>query len=161
MINGFDKGRPQAMPARITSREAAADMVRDLNRAMDELLVLLEDETRLVKAGKLKEAAELSARKEERAAEYTRLMLVAREEVESLQAFDPIGTESLRRRHELFRSEVQINLAVLATARDVAEDMMKAVASEVGASRPAATYSHPSRSHLDAPVRGFAFDRNL
>jgi hypothetical protein len=88
-------------------------------------------------------------------------MLAARDEVETLQAYDPVGTESLRRRHELFRAEVQINLAVLATARDVAEEMLRSVANEVGASRQPATYGHPARPQAEAPVRGFAFDRNL
>lgn len=146
---------------RIASAAEAKALVEGLHAAMEELLTLLVEETRLVKAGKLKEAAALSAAKDERAADYTRLMLVARDEVETLQRFDPVGTEKLRRRHELFRAEVQINLAVLATARDVAEEMMRAVATEVGSSQAPSTYGQSGRQDREHSLRGFAVDRNF
>lgn len=153
--------RTSGAEAKIVSQAEAQTMVAELHAAMDDLLELLAEETRLVKAGKLKDAAALAVRKEERAADYTRLMLVARDEVEILQRFDPVGTEKLRRRHELFRAEVQINLAVLATARDVAEDMMRAVAAEAGATEAPSTYGRLGEQSREPTLRGFAIDRNF
>jgi hypothetical protein len=152
-----------ARPAQVTSPEVAEKLLRALDAAMDDLLALLERETALVREGKLRAAAELAAEKEEKATYYTRLMLVARDEVKALADYDPTGVAALKRRHELFRAEVQINLAVLATAREVAEDLMRSVAAEVGNGQSAGLYGQ--RGALPSPVataaRGIALNRSL
>ena len=153
----------QSRPAQVTSPEIADKLLKALDAAMEDLLGLLEKETALVRAGKLKAAAELAAEKEDKASYYTRLMLVARDEVKTLAGYFPDAVAALKRRHELFRAEVQINLAVLATAREVAEDLMRTVATEVGAARAPGTYGQ--RGALAAPAavaaRGIAVNRNL
>jgi len=156
------QARP-ARPAQITSREIAVKVIAALGKSMDDLLALLEEETRLVRAGKLRAAAELAEKKQEQAALYTRLMLLARDEMKTLAAYDPAGIDQMRRRHDLFRAEVQINLAVLATAQDVAETLLRSVATEVGTAGQAGTYGR--RGALPAATavaaRGIAVNRNL
>lgn len=150
-------------PAQVTSPEIAAKLIGALEKAMEDLLGLLEKETVLVKQGKLRQAAELAGEKEEKATFYTRLMLLARDEMKTLAGYDPAGIERLKRRHELFRAEVQINLAVLATAQEVAEDLLRSVANEVGAQETPRTYG--ARGALPAPTaaaaRGIAVNRSL
>jgi hypothetical protein len=101
--------------------------------------------------------------KEEKAALYTRLMLAARDEIDTLKAFMPDETAALLKRHELFRSEVQINLAVLDTARDVAEDILRTVATEVGRADAPAVYSRSGHTQTAYVVgaRGVAVNRSL
>jgi hypothetical protein len=117
--------KPQPDP-HVTSVEMAVQLIADLSLAMDDLLAILDEETALVRAGRLSAARALAPAKSHCAAVYTRLMLFARDEVASLAYYLPEETEALKRRHELFRAEVQINLAALSTARDVAEDLMRA-----------------------------------
>jgi hypothetical protein len=129
--------RPSEAP-QITSREQAVQLIADLGVAMDDLLAVLAEETALVRDGHLRRARDLSDIKSDLAAVYTRLMLLARDEVATLSYFLPRETEDLKRRHELFRAEVQINLAVLETAREVAEDMVRGVANDTeGETTPA------------------------
>jgi hypothetical protein len=151
----------KAPEPRITSREAAEGLMHDLATAMDDLLGVLAEETALVRAGRLRQARDLTDTKNDRAAAYTRLMLVARDEVAALARFLPDETEALKRRHELFRAEVQINLAVIATARDVAEDLIRQVANDVAAP-PSSGYAASGRSATatGAP-EGFTLSKNL
>ncbi|MBS1183794.1 MAG: hypothetical protein H6Q99_3674 [Proteobacteria bacterium] len=150
-------------PQLVTSPEIAGKLVEKLGNAMEDLLLLLREETALVKAGKLRQAGEFAMDKEEKAALYTRLMLAARDEIETLKAFVPVETAALLKRHEMFRSEVQINLAVLDTARDVAEDILRTVATEVGRTEAPATYGrggHPQAVRAMS-ARGVAVNRSL
>lgn len=150
-------------PKLVTSPDIAGKLVEKLGNAMEDLLVLLREETALVKAGKLRQAGELAMDKEEKAALYTRLMLAARDEIETLKAYVPDATAALLKRHELFRSEVQINLAVLDTARDVAEDILRTVASEVGQAETPAVYgrSGHAQAAYAMSARGVAVNRSL
>jgi hypothetical protein len=147
-----------ATAPQITSRDAAVALVADLAAAMDDLLSVLADETALVRAGRLREARDLTEAKNDRAAAYTRLMLVARDEVDTLARYLPQETDALKRRHELFRAEVQINLAVIATARDVAEDLIRQVANDVAA--PGAGYGASGRAG-GGKAEGFTVSKNL
>lgn len=148
-------------PPVITSAELALKLVAKLDQAMNELLALLQEETRLIKAGHLKAAGVLQEEKNEKATLYTRLMLVARDEIEVLKLYAPEETRALIKRHELFRSEVQINLAVLDTAKDVAEGLMRTVADEVGRSERPSTYGRPGTpTTTSTAARGIAINRN-
>lgn len=150
-------------PKLVTSPEIAGKLVEKLGSAMEDLLALLRQETALVKDGKLRQAGELAMDKEEKAALYTRLMLAARDEIETLKAYVPVETEALLKRHELFRSEVQINLAVLDTARDVAEDILRTVANEVGRTETPSIYGRGGHAQAAYAVsaRGVAINRSL
>ncbi len=154
--------RPQR-PAQITSPEIAGKLIGALNTSMDDLSAILERETALVRAGKLRAAADLAAEKDEKAALYTRLMLLARDEMQTLAGYDPAGLAALKDRHEVFRAEIQVNLAVLATAHEVAEDLLRQVATEVGNTRTARTYGQ--RGAMPAAdstaARGIALNRNF
>ncbi|WFE91867.1 flagellar protein FlgN [Roseibium porphyridii] len=104
-----------------------------LSGTMEALLSVIEMETDLVRAGKLKEAGELQADKARLIHEYTRGMMTAKEHAVALGNLAPAATQSLRRQHGEFQPVLRINLAVLSTARDVATNLVATVAKAAGA----------------------------
>jgi hypothetical protein len=69
----------------------------------------------------------------------------------------------MRRRHEEFAALLKINLAVLATAREVAEDIVRGVSEAVGRAAGPRTYGPTSgvRHPTATGARGIAIDRSL
>lgn len=137
----------------VTSITEAHDLVSHFSEVMDTLLGFIEEETRLVREGKLSEVARLEARK----ADLARLYVADTERLKVSKPFlvdtMPDLLKALRDRHDNFRALLQINLTVLATAHAVSEGIMRGVSEEVsrnsapqvyGASGRAAT---PSRRH--------------
>ncbi|WP_237152556.1 flagellar protein FlgN [Oryzibacter oryziterrae] len=155
--------KPLHRPPVVTSREIAVKLVAKLDEAMGELLAVLQEETALVRKGYLKAASDLAETKDDKATLYTRLMLAARDEIDALKQFAPTETVALIARHEFFRSEVQVNLAVLGTAKDVAEDLFRTVAQEVGRTEMASTYARPGAAPRPAETsaRGIAVNLNI
>ena len=123
---------------RPASQQEAENFCAALSGTMDALLSVIEMETDLVRAGKLKEAGELQADKARLIHEYTRGMMAAKEHAVALGNLAPAATQSLRRQHGEFQPVLRINLAVLATARDVANNLVSAVAKAAGAKNAAA-----------------------
>lgn len=147
----------------IGTAEAANALVAELDAAMAALVAVVEEETRLVKAGALMAAGDLTPEKSARAADYIRLRdKVSRNRV-ALAAFAPDAVDAARRHHENFAGLLKKNLAVLATARDVAEDIVRNVGEAVGKTTGPATYGRTATSRPVTAVsaRGIAIDRNL
>ena len=114
-------------PTPATPYEAADALLA----AMDALQILLERETALVRAGQLREARPLEQAKSDLARRYY-------EAVRQVDAFGrafadtaPTLLADLRQRHERFRTLLQGNLTVLATAHAVSEGIMRGVAAEL------------------------------
>ncbi|MTI05936.1 flagellar protein FlgN [Roseibium denhamense] len=131
---------------------------------MEALLSVIEMETDMVRAGKLKEAGELQADKARLIHEYTRGMLTAKEHAVALGNLAPSATQSLRRQHGEFQPVLRINLAVLATARDVANNIVSTVAKAVGAQKPSAptTYGRNGTSASGPQsAQGIAVNQSL
>jgi hypothetical protein len=132
-------------------------LMRHLMEVMDALLGMVEEETALVRAGKLAEAAKLEADK----AALSALYLADATRIKASQVYldrvTPQLAAELRRRHDLFRAVLQMNLTVLATAHAVSESIMRGVSAELarkatpqayGASGRAATPSAAARQPL-------------
>jgi len=120
-----DSSRPVASAA-----EGAA-LIQHLLQVMEALLGAVEEETELVRAGLLVEAAKLEANKAELSSIY--LADVARIKASQvyLDRVTPAMAAELRQRHDLFRAVLQMNLTVLATAHAVSESIMRGVSSEL------------------------------
>lgn len=156
--------RPAAAPEPlIATPEAAEALLAQLDAAMAALTAIVAEETRLVKMGALIAASELTPEKSARAADYIRLRdRVSRNRV-GLATFAPQHVEVVRRQHGEFASLLKVNLAVLATARDVAEDIVRNVSEAVGKTTGPATYgrSAAQRPATVISARGIAVDRAL
>jgi hypothetical protein len=154
---------PQSAPAPIASAAEAEAAVRRLDGVIDALVDTLNEETRLVRAGRLSEAVGLRDKKNE----LTRCYLVDAHRLgDCLKKFAPAmpqAVAALRNRHEAFRSLLQTNLTVLATAHAVSEGVMRGVADEIAKKSAPQTYGASGRQGTPDPrhARPLALSRTL
>jgi hypothetical protein len=149
---------------RPTSQQDAENFCSALSGTMEALLSVIEMETDLVRAGKLKEAGELQADKARLIHEYTRGMMTAKEHAVALGNLAPAATQSLRRQHGEFQPVLRINLAVLSTARDVANNIVSTVAKVAGAKNATAPTTYGRGGTAPAgpqTARGIAVNQSL
>lgn len=130
--------------------------------SMERLLSVIERETELVRSGKLKEAGVLQPEKARLIHEYTRGMMCAKQHAVALGNLSPSATDRLRRQHAEFQPVLRINLAVLATAREVTNNIVSTVAKAVGAKRQTSTYGANGQAPRAASAaEGIAINRSL
>jgi hypothetical protein len=141
---------PQSLPG-INSVGEAELVIADLGRIMDALLAAIEQETVLVRDGKLSEAERLSAAKSELAGNY----LATTERIKASRPFLarslPEQLAELRRRHDSFHAVLQINLTVLATAHAVSEGIVRGVSDEINRAQVPQTYGASGRATVTRP----------
>ncbi|HVV42753.1 MAG TPA: hypothetical protein VHC94_17000 [Nitrobacter sp.] len=126
---------PDAAPP---TEAEAAQLVERLTEAIVRLEGLLQEETRLVRAARLGEAAAIAERKTAAATLYERELAALRAAAGVILRAMPERAGALRQRLAGLNDTLAVNLAVLGTAKAVTEDMMRSVAAEVGRrSRPA------------------------
>jgi hypothetical protein len=152
---------PPARPA--GSAPDVEQLASDLAAVMDALLANLEEETALVRAGHLAQAAALEGRKSELAGRYLAITARMKANAGLLSRAAPQTLEFLRERHDLFRALLQINLAVLATAHAVAEGIIRGAAREVARKEAPQTYGASGRAVPPPPMaaRPLAVSRSL
>ena len=126
------QANPAAAPARTISTPAEArKLAEDLMDVMGALLGVIEQETALVRAGKVREAMRL----EHQTGELSRRYMVAVECLKTSQKYlaqvSPELLTTLRRHHDTFRAMLQVNLTVLATAHAVSEGIVRGVNTEM------------------------------
>ena len=131
---------------------AGADEARrtidTLNAIADRLAETIAQETRHVRAGRLRDAASLGDTKAELArhyaAESSRLIayraLIARSQPEAYAA--------LRERYVAFQALLQANMTVLATAHAVSEGIIRGVSGEIARKRAPSTYGASGRANM-------------
>jgi len=133
----------------ITSAAEAEQVIAHLLEVMDALLATVEEETQLVRTGRLRAAVRLEQPKAELARLYIADLLRLRANQIYLAQTVPATIEGLRRRHDTFRALLQINLTVLATAHAVAEGIVRGVSEELA--RKAAPQSYGASGRANAP----------
>ena len=127
--------RPQAQPAApvqaIATPVEARKLAEELMDVMSALLGIIERETELVRAGKVREAIALEGQK----GELSRRYMVTVERLKNSQKYlaqvSPELLTTLRRHHDTFRAMLQVNLTVLATAHAVSEGIVRGVNTEI------------------------------
>jgi hypothetical protein len=120
--------------APIPTAASAADarkLAGDLMEVMSALLGVIERETELVRAGKLREAMEFEPRKSELSRRYVSAITQLKASQKYLTQSAPELLTTLHRHHDTFRAMLQINLTVLATAHAVSESIVRGVNAEV------------------------------
>lgn len=122
------------------SLASARALIASLCEEMDRLVALVEQETALVRAGKLREASRLEAEKSEIAARYRADGVSLKPMLPELARQAPDLLDLLRRRHDSFRALLQINLTVLATVHAVSEGVVRGVAGEIARKSTPRTY---------------------
>lgn len=132
-MNHFNASR-RPMPAqRPNTPESAAarKLAEDLMDAMSALLGLIERETELVRAGKVREAMTLESQKQELSRRYVGAVSQLKANQVQLAKSAPELLSTLHRHHDAFRAMLQVNLTVLATAHAVSESVVRGVNAEI------------------------------
>jgi len=129
----------------IGDQSEAQQVIGHLSDVMDALLDVVEEETQLVRRGRLREVAKLEGKK----TNLARLYLADTARLHASQTYlaksVPGVLQVLRERHNAFRSMLQINLTVLATAHAVAEGIIRGVAEELNRKSTLQTYGASGR----------------
>jgi hypothetical protein len=137
---------PALAAAPIASAAEAARLLAHLAEVMTALLEVLEEETQLVRAGRISEIARIEPKKSELARHYVVDAGVVRTNALYLARELPREFDDMRRRHEQFRALLQINLAVLATAHAVSEGIIRGAAGELARKAVPQTYGMSGRA---------------
>jgi hypothetical protein len=132
---------PNAPAPTVSTPVQATQVANRLIDAMNALLKIVEDETALVRKGKVTEAIELEPQKTELSQLYSRAIGDLRANQPYMSKSTPEILKTLRRHHEQFRTILQINLTVLATAHAVSEGIVRGVNSEMQKKNAPQTYT--------------------
>jgi hypothetical protein len=114
-----------------TSAVEARKLAENLMDVMSALLSVIERETELVRAGKLREAMKLEPQKSELSRRYVSAVGHLKASQKYLSQAAPELLTTLHRHHDVFRSMLQVNLTVLATAHAVSENIVRGVNAEM------------------------------
>ena len=148
--------RPQASPApaparAISTPAEARKLAEDLMDVMSGLLGVIERETELVRAGKLREAMEFEPRKTELSRRYVGAIGQLKASQKFLSQAAPELLTTLHRHHDTFRAMLQINLTVLATAHAVSEGIVRGVNTEMQRKNIPNTYTASGQRATPGP----------
>jgi hypothetical protein len=145
---------PQQREALAPTATTAADARRlaaELMEAMSALLGVIERETELVRAGKLREAMTFGPTKSELSRRYVGAVAQLKASQTFLAQSAPELLATLHRHHDTFRAMLQINLTVLATAHAVSESIVRGVNAEVQRRNIPNTYTASGRRAAPGP----------
>jgi hypothetical protein len=151
-MNQHPQAKPAAQPAQAISTPAEArKLAEDLMDVMGALLGVIERETALVRAGKLREAMALEGQKGELSRRYMVTVERLKNSQEYLAQVSPELLTTLKRHHDTFRAMLQINLTVLATAHAVSEGILRGVNTEVQRRNMPNTYTAAGQRAAPGP----------
>ncbi|HXF88553.1 MAG TPA: hypothetical protein VNK48_09395 [Xanthobacteraceae bacterium] len=137
---------PRAAFALIGSTSEANAVIARLLQVMDAMLAVIEQETALVRAGKLSAAAHLAPGKTELAQLYLTDTQRLKAGKNFLRQTGKDVLDALRTRHERVQAAVQTNLTVLATAHAVSEGIMRGVSERLARKSMPETYGASGRT---------------
>ncbi len=115
----------------INSEGEAGALVDRIVETVDRLNAVMQQETKLIREAKLSEAGKLVEDKTTLAGLYQRELEAVRAAASVIGRLVPDRAQTLRTRLAGLQETMSVNLAVVGTARAVAEDMMRTVADEV------------------------------
>jgi hypothetical protein len=144
-----------ALPARELCQQAEATLTA--------LVDVMNQETTMLRAGRMRDAATLTPDKTRLAQDYVGFARSVQRQGERLAAQAPDAMERLRRGHEQLATQMAENLRVLATARTVTEDLLTDVSRIVGQADRARAYGRSGVVANDPgnAARGIAVNRAL
>ena len=146
---------PLTSPPPVTGVGEAETLTTHFIEVMDTLIGVVQQETDLVRAGRLAAATKLAQPKADLTRLYIADTLRLRASHANLRRLLPAEKlDALRRRHDTFRALLQINLTVLATAHAVSEGIVRGVSGELA--RKAAPQTYGASGRTMAPPKSAA-----
>jgi hypothetical protein len=137
-------------PVATTAAEARA-LAQTLMDVMSALLGIIERETELVRAGKLREAMALEPEKTALSRRYVAAVGQLKASQKYLAQSAPELLTTLHRHHDTFRAMLQVNLTVLATAHAVSEGIVRGVNAEMQRKNIPNTYTAAGQRATPGP----------
>jgi len=156
------QAKPAPLPVASTPAQAQR-LANDLLEVMNALLRLIETETELVRAGKLREAMAFGPKKTELSRRYVGALGHLKASQKYLSQATPELLTTLHRHHDVFRAMLQVNLTVLATAHAVSENIVRGVNAEMQRRNIPNTYTAAGRRAAPGPrhITPLAVSRSL
>ena len=142
--------QPAQIPTATTVAEARK-LAETLMDVMSALLGVIERETELVRAGKLREALAFEPQKTDLSRRYVNAVAQLKASQKFLAQSAPELLTTLHRHHDVFRAMLQINLTVLATAHAVSESIVRGVNTEIQRRNIPNTYTAAGRRAAPGP----------
>ena len=140
-----------AAPKSPLSVQEAAERLERTADTVARLTAVIVEETRLVRAGAYGAADGLRQAKGELSGRYMLDVQSLQASAEAVAAQPREAVGEVERLHVAFRAALDENLAVLGTARSVAESLLRGVAEEVGARAAPRTYDARGGSYEQRP----------
>jgi hypothetical protein len=138
-------------PAPVATAAEAQQLARHYVEVMDTLIGVVQQETELVRGGRLSQAAKLEQAKTDLARLYIGDTLRLRASHVLFARLAPDIMAELVRRHDTFRALLQVNLTVLATAHAVSEGIVRGVSGELARKASPQTYGAGGRANAPNP----------
>lgn len=149
------QARPVPAPLPPASTPAEARKLADgMMETMNALLAVIELETELVRAGKIRDGMALEPKKTELSRRYVSAITHFKASQAYMTQAAPELLAALHRHHDAFRAMLQVNLTVLATAHTVSEGIIRGVNAEVQRRNMPQAYTAsgqraaPARQHM-------------
>jgi hypothetical protein len=145
---------PRETSAPVPKASTASDarkLAENLMDVMSALLGVIERETELVRAGKLRDAMALEPNKADLSRRYVSAVAHLKASQQYLSQTAPELLTTLHRHHDVFRAMLQINLTVLATAHAVSESIVRGVNAEIQRRNIPNTYTAAGRRAAPGP----------
>jgi hypothetical protein len=140
-----------AAPAPASTPGDARKLAENMMDVMSVLLGVIERETELVRAGKLREAMAFEPQKTDLSRRYVNAVGQLKASQKYLSQTAPELLTTLHRHHDTFRAMLQINLTVLATAHAVSESIIRGVNTEMQKRNIPNTYTAAGRRATPGP----------
>ena len=137
--------------APVTTAAEAQELAAHYVEVMDTLIGVIQQETDLVRAGRLAQAEKLAQPKGDLGRLYIAATLRLRANQARIAELAPDLLEPLVRRHDSFRALLQINLTVLATAHAVSEGIVRGVSGEMARKSSPQTYGATGLANKPGP----------
>jgi hypothetical protein len=153
-MNQSPQRQPAAAPTPIPVASTPAEarkLTESLMEVMSALLGVIDRETELVRAGKVREAMTLELQKTELSRRYVGTVAQLKASQKYLAQSAPELLTTLHRHHDTFRAMLQINLTVLATAHAVSEGIVRGVNTEVQRRNIPNTYTSSGQRATPGP----------
>ena len=129
----------------------ARKLAETMMDVMSALLGVIERETELVRAGKLREAMAFEPKKTELSRRYVNAVGQLKASQKYLAQTAPELLNTLHRHHDTFLAMLQVNLTVLATAHAVSESIVRGVNAEMQQRNIPNTYTAAGRRAVPGP----------
>lgn len=141
----------------------ARELCGTASQTLAALVGILNQETTLLRAGRVRESSALTADKATLAQDYMTYARAVQRQLPRLKAEAPAALAALQQLHERLATQMAENLRVIATARAVTEDLLTDVAAAMSAASRPRTYSAGGQVAVQPPTlaSGLSINRAL